>query len=45
MTAAANKEALSMHAPIQITFEGVLRSDAITISLKSSHSWRMLTRR
>ena len=29
MTAAANKEALSMHAPIQIIFEGVLRSDAI----------------
>jgi hypothetical protein len=29
MTAAANKEALGMHAPIQIIFEGVLRSDAI----------------
>ena len=29
MTAAANKEALSMHAPIQVIFEGVVRSDAI----------------
>jgi hypothetical protein len=29
MTAAATKEALSMHAPIRIIFEGVVRSDAI----------------
>jgi hypothetical protein len=29
MMAAANKEALSMHAAIQIIFEGVVRSDAI----------------
>jgi hypothetical protein len=34
MTAAANKEALSMYAPIQITFEGVLRSDAIDGSIR-----------